>query len=392
MMKRPECTMNQPTDRTGPGPLRRLLSGLESPGLTSTQERILNVVLALVIVTITSGWAVAIAGAAREGEPLRVGGELTANPLRASSAPPAAFVLDRLVRGLTDEGEWRGRSGAVRALIVEPGDTLRLADTLGLDSLPSQARLEAVRVDSPGVRAGGGDAGTRPGAWSLLIRLRDEVRELTDVAVLTPVPSERIADGRIGQYVIGEWPSRSDLPAKLRTPAYDAPRGLIAVTPENRDLPISEHLVLGDFLTKGQDDVWPKYVAVSPRILDKLELTFQEMERRGHPVENVGIISGFRTPHYNAYGGSTSGRGSASRHMYGDAMDLYIDNDGNGGMDDLNGDGQVTKADARVLAEAADAVERQYPEYVGGIGVYGPNSGAHSGFVHIDGRGYRARW
>ena len=111
----------------------------------------------------------------------------------------------------------------------------------------------------------------------------------------------------------------------------------------------------------------------------------------GHPVENVGVISGFRTPQYNAHGGNTSGRGNFSRHMYGDAMDFYIDNDGDGRMDDLNQDGQVDIEDARIVGEAAERVEEQYPEYVGGIGVYDP-TGAHSGFVHVDVRGYRARW
>ena len=72
-------------------------------------------------------------------------------------------------------------------------------------------------------------------------------------------------------------------------------------------------------------------------------------------------------------------------------MDFYLDNDGNGSMDDLNGDGRVDVADARVLAAAADAVEKQNPELVGGIGIYRP-TGAHNGFVHLDTRGYRARW
>ncbi len=138
--------------------------------------------------------------------------------------------------------------------------------------------------------------------------------------------------------------------------------------------------------------MWPKYVAITPELLDKVELTLQQLERSGHPVENVGVISGFRTPYYNAHGGSTSGRGSVSRHMYGDALDFYIDNDGDGRMDDLNADGRVDIGDARVIAEAADQVEKRYPEYVGGIGVYTPRPGAHSGFVHIDARGYRARW
>ena len=78
--------------------------------------------------------------------------------------------------------------------------------------------------------------------------------------------------------------------------------------------------------------------------------------------------------------------------MYGDAMDIYIDNDNNGSMDDLNRDGRVDIADARVLAAAADRVERKYPSLIGGIGVYRARPGAHNGFVHIDTRGFRARW
>jgi uncharacterized protein YcbK (DUF882 family) len=77
--------------------------------------------------------------------------------------------------------------------------------------------------------------------------------------------------------------------------------------------------------------------------------------------------------------------------MYGDAMDIYIDSDRDGGMDDLNGDGKVDVRDARVLAAAADKVEKNHPSLIGGVGVYAP-TGAHRGFVHIDTRGYRARW
>jgi hypothetical protein len=207
------------------------------------------------------------------------------------------------------------------------------------------------------------------------------------VRVITQVPLSRRREGRIGSYLVGEWPFEDGGAQK----GYEAPSGIIEVTTENVTLQVSEHFVLGDFLTKGQADVWPKYVLLSPRLLDKAELTIQQLEVMGHAVEHVGVISGFRTPSYNAHGGDTSGRGSLSRHMYGDALDFYIDNDRDGRMDDLNGDGQVGVADARVIAEAAEAVERAYPGLIGGIGVYSP-TGAHSGFVHIDTRGYRARW
>ncbi|NIP82905.1 MAG: DUF882 domain-containing protein, partial [Gemmatimonadetes bacterium] len=342
-----------------------LFSRLENPGLGPVQEKLLNTGLVLLVVLFTGGWAVAIADAYRSGRSLNVAREVTASPVSSNAPPPAAFLLDRLVRATTEEAPWRGHSGAVSALITDPDGTLDLADTLGLQALPEGATLELQQVDSPGVRAPATQARGRPGAWNVLVRLRDEVQAFSDLAVLSPVSADLIREGRLGRYLVGSWPARGERPARLRTPSYDPPRGLIAVTPANRDLPISEHLVLGDFLTKGQTDVWPKYVAISPRILDKLELTFQELERSGHPVENVGIISGFRTPYYNAHGGSTSGRGSVSRHMYGDAMDFYVDNDGDGRMDDLNGDGRIDRGDAAVIARAAGRVEAAYPQYVG---------------------------
>lgn len=382
--------MSQSTEPRPPGLFRRLGHHFESPGLSKRQERILNLSLGLIMLLFTGSWGFVVADAAAGGESFRVSRDLATSPLSSNAPPPATFVLDRIVSS-TRTAEWRGRSGAVRAIIADANDSGALTDSLGLDSLPAEAAIELEDVDRPGQRvADDGDAD--PGVFNVVLRLRNEVRKVADMTILNPLPSRLIRDGRVGDYLVGEWPSRAERPANLQTEAYDAPAGLIAVTPENRDLQVSEHLTLGDFLTKGQEDVWPKYVAITPELLDKAELTIQQLEKMGHPVENIGVISAFRTPHYNAYGGSTSGRGSVSRHMYGDALDFYVDNDGDGVMDDLNGDGRVDMADGRIIAEAANQVEQQYPEYVGGIGVYRPNPGAHSGFVHIDSRGYRARW
>jgi uncharacterized protein YcbK (DUF882 family) len=209
------------------------------------------------------------------------------------------------------------------------------------------------------------------------------MRAVPDLSLVTLVPRSTVRRGRIGSYLLGSWPEKGGI--------YTPPSGFVRVTRENMNTYVSEHIQLKDFLTKGQAGVWPKYVAMSPLLLDKLELTFQELEKEGHPVRNVFAVSGFRTPTYNESGGDPRGRASLSRHMYGDAMDVAIDNDGDGLMDDLNGDGRVTVKDARVLAAAADRVEKAYPDMVGGIGIYAP-TGAHHGFVHIDTRGYRARW
>ena len=213
-------------------------------------------------------------------------------------------------------------------------------------------------------------------------------RHTGDFAVARLVPLSERRGGRIGGYLVGTWPFERGSPPQ---PIYRPPSGFIEVTPMNVNLRVSEHFRLGDFLTKGQGHVWPKYVVVSPRLLDKLELTLQELERSGHPVRHVFVVSGFRTPYYNEHGGDPSGRGALSRHMYGDAADIAVDNDRNGCMDDLNGDGRVDVRDARLLAQAAERVEERFPSLVGGIGVYAP-TGAHCGFVHIDTRGYRARW
>jgi len=77
--------------------------------------------------------------------------------------------------------------------------------------------------------------------------------------------------------------------------------------------------------------------------------------------------------------------------MYGDAADVFVDNDGDGWMDDLNRDGRVNLRDARVMQDAVDRVEAAHPALVGGSGVYVATSG-HGPFIHIDTRGYPARW
>lgn len=382
--------MGERSDSRRPGLLARIGLRLENPGLSGSQEKVLSITLGVVVLLFTGGWGLVVANAAVGGEPLSVSRDLATSPLSSTAPPPASFVLDRLL-ATTRTAPWRGESGAVRAVIADPEARAALADTLGLDSLPAGVSLDLEQVDRPRA-AMGDDPLDQPGAFNVLLRVRNEVRRIADMAILNPIPTELIREGRLGEYLVGEWPSRGERPAKLRTETYDQPGGLIAVTPTNRDVRISDHLTLGDFLTKGQEDVWPKYVAITPELLDKTELTLQELERMGHPVEDIGVISAFRTPYYNAHGGSTAGRGSVSRHMYGDALDFYVDNDGDGRMDDLNGDGHITVADGRVIAEAAERVEQKYPKYVGGIGVYNPNPGAHSGFVHIDVRGYRARW
>jgi hypothetical protein len=206
------------------------------------------------------------------------------------------------------------------------------------------------------------------------------------VILLKPFSAK--VNGWIGPYHLGSWPFERRAP---ENPAYANPRGFIEVTPENFRTRVSEHFTLGQFITKDQSNVWPKYLVLEPRLLDKLELTIAELGRRGHPVRSLFVMSGFRTPEYNEQGVGAGGRSAVSRHQYGDAADVYPDDQGHGRMDDLNRDGRVDLRDARILADAAASVEEEHPELVGGVGIY-PATSAHGPFVHIDARGKRARW
>jgi len=207
------------------------------------------------------------------------------------------------------------------------------------------------------------------------------------LTVVPLVPLQDADEAGFGRYHVGAWPEDALTASAAR---YTSPSGFIGVTPENQTTSVSESFTMKDFLTHDQGDVWPKVLVLQPRLLDKLELLRAELEREGLPSK-LHVMSGFRTPQYNAQGVGKGGRATHSRHMYGDAADVFVDADQDGRMDDLNGDGKVTVADAYVLRAAAEKVEGQYPTLVGGLSAYPANS-VHGPFVHVDARGVKARW
>ncbi|HWA17276.1 MAG TPA: D-Ala-D-Ala carboxypeptidase family metallohydrolase [Gemmatimonadales bacterium] len=188
-------------------------------------------------------------------------------------------------------------------------------------------------------------------------------------------------------YRVGYWPGEQ---ARARAARYALPAGFIAVTPDNADLAVSQRFRLRHFLTHDQQDAWPKVLVLQLPLIDKLELIADRLAQLGRS-DAVKVMSGFRTPQYNAQGVGRGGRARDSRHMYGDAADIYVDADGDGRMDDLDRDGRVTINDARWLAQVAEEVGALYPELVGGIGVYKANA-VHGPFVHVDLRGTLVRW
>jgi len=302
-------------------------------------------------------------------------------PAAVKGAAPTTPAPGRSARaGLELLEPLRGASGKLKAAFRTPGEPLIAEPPPGLT-----ARYEPDKgapVASPEF-----EAPQRPGVYKIALVVDEAHEGVEDLRVITLVPFAAKKEGQIGSYRMGQWPyERGGAPS-----AYAIPAGFVEVTAENRSLPISEHFTLGDFLTKDQPGVWPKYLLLDAGLVDKLELIIAELEREGHPVEHLAIMSGFRTPRYNQVGGQASGRGKLSRHMYGDATDVFVDNDRDGWTDDVNRDGRVDVRDADVVARAAERVEARHPNLVGGVGVY-PATGAHGPFTHVDTRGRRARW
>ncbi|MFH2051547.1 MAG: D-Ala-D-Ala carboxypeptidase family metallohydrolase [bacterium] len=199
------------------------------------------------------------------------------------------------------------------------------------------------------------------------------------------VPRSKVAGGVLNGYRMGDYP---DVPLKGLS-IYLPPAGFIEMTPENEYLKVSPHFTLGQFQCK-QGGEYPKYIVLRTRLLLKLELILEEVNRRGYPCDTFAILSGYRTPQYN----HAIGNVKYSRHVWGGAADIFIDSDPvDGTMDDLNGDGKNTIADAAVLYALIDHLygEPWYSPFVGGLGQYRKTT-AHGPFVHVDVRGFRARW
>ena len=206
--------------------------------------------------------------------------------------------------------------------------------------------------------------------------------------VLQMVPFTSKVDGWMGMYRMGYWPGEQRV---ARNEAYDNPLGFIEVTPRNQDLQVSENFRLRDFVTKDQSSVWPKYVVLREALVDKLELVIDQMHLMGYPVSHIQVMSGFRHPFYNQQGVARGGRARESRHQYGDASDVFVDDNRDGRMDDLDGDGRVTALDSDLIILAVERVEMAHPELTGGMGRYHATH-AHGPFVHVDVRGTPARW
>jgi hypothetical protein len=231
-----------------------------------------------------------------------------------------------------------------RPLTGREGDSTAAGGDSAAHSIPARllglsGRLRTVEV-APLAALVPGFAQVEPGLHTTGLTAPDG--EPIQALALVPLRAKQGANWQ--RYRVGFWPGeRSGQRSRSR---YPLPDGFLEVTPENQDLPLTTHFRVRDFLTHDQPDTWPKVLVIQLPLLDKLELIRGALEALGKPAE-VRVMSGFRTPQYNALGVERGGRARNSRHMYGDAADIFVDADGDGRMDDLNGDGPFVHVDAR---------------------------------------------
>jgi len=353
-------------------------------GISPRTERLLDLAGGLLVTVLMIGWTWSIVQAATTDDDDRAGPTPMAamtSALTDADAHNAAYLTDASLSALA--GELRGASGRLRAQIKPAGAPL------DADSLPEGAELRAEQSSS-----GQSTDAPKAGIWRLAVAVGSAIKPIADFNLISMRPLSDKRNGRVGLYFVGNWPGergRVSAPKKAPADRYRPPSGFIEVTQQNADTRVSDHFTLRDFLTHDQAAVWPKFLVLEMRNVDKLELVLADLQRHGIDVHGVRVMSGFRTPQYNKTGGDPAGRAGLSRHMYGDAADIFIDSNGDGVMDDLNHDHRIDIGDARVVSQAVDRVEAAHPELVGGAGVY-PAAPGHGPFIHIDTRGYRARW
>ena len=294
------------------------------------------------------------------------------------STAPASHGMIRPPARSFETGSF-GHSNAVRVRVALPNHAIRLpidfaGTTDGMDAqwvgFDGKANEPAAPWPSTGVLR----APSRPGAFWLVISRGGVTDTIADLALFVEHPMPNNMATGINGYHMGRWPKASD---------GMVPRGFIEVPQRLSDFPLSPHLRLSDFVVHDAQDAFPKYLHVREPLLDKIELVVAEiaqMRGRNPAMVKLNVASGFRSPAHN---GEISGTAQDSRHMYGDAADIAID---------ANNDGKLTEIDARLVAAAAEVVERKYPDLVGGVGLYITTEGAGWPYVHIDTRGKRARW
>jgi uncharacterized protein YcbK (DUF882 family) len=310
-------------------------------------------------------------------------------PERALAGVPLPRPMSDELKAVYASGSAFGRSEEVKLRLAMPGQVIvHRLEVLVSDSVPVFYEWTSLRGIETALSAQPLDDSTvttptAPGFYYLTL-VRGAARQIvTEPVVAVLRPFEEKTGTMLNGYRIGTYIAEK----LLRNRTKECPDGFLEIYPQHVDLPLSKHFRVRDFITRDdQAHVWPKYVALNPRLLDKLELVFAELEkRRDHGARQrkgdlrLDMHSGFRTPSHNK---RIRRAARDSRHQYGDAADIGVD---------ANWNGRIDRTDWRSLVIAVEAVEKSHPDLVGGLGIYNSRR-VSSPYVHIDVRGTRSRW
>lgn len=254
---------------------------------------------------------------------------------------------------------------------------------------------EQIRFAAPNIHATSEDGSIREtmrGVWQWTAPEKPGITELEfqsgddviRINAFTLIPSNLADDGALQSFRIGYYPAPLE-----DSPIYSAPDGFIALDDSTAGLQLSPHFSIQQFPSK-QSGGYPKFLVLRESLLLKLEMLLERVNERGISASTFTVMSGFRTPAYN----QAIGNVQHSRHIYGGAADIYIDEAPHDGvMDDINGDGELNYADAQLLYLIADELFAEDGNALlrGGLGVY-RSTATHGPFIHIDARGRPARW
>lgn len=205
--------------------------------------------------------------------------------------------------------------------------------------------------------------------------------EIMEIRVFEKTWFGSLKDGHVNGYSIGKYPLlQEDDKEKL---------GFIEVNKENINTKISPHFTLGEFRSKPLTAKLPVYIMLDERIIFKIEKMLSIFQKKYYYIEKFEIMSAYRTPLHNGKLRNVK----KSRHIFGDAVDIFVDEDNNGKMDDLNKDGVIDPKDLKMLFDIADEMDNSsdYGYLKGGLSMYEFNAVVGE-FLHIDARGFKIRW
>lgn len=275
-----------------------------------------------------------------------------------------------------------GPSGGSEVLYTwtDPGGTIRMARMPRGPVVLFARGATQVEVDPPDLRW---QVPFEPGAHPHAVEVDGAA---VDVTVVVPA---QVADPSVlGADFLYPDPKGPDVPDAIRShpAAFRRPSLFFLVEPAILNRRVSRRFVLRDFTPWVRQGAAADWCVLDYGIVEKAEAFADALPGIGRDPGDLKIVSAYRSPGRNRREDASVW----SRHIYGDAVDLIVDSNRDGRMDDLTGDGIVGPEDLRLLAGVVSVIESGGRCRPGGCGLY--QSSETQGAVHIDARGHRARW